>query len=134
MESYEFVRFLIIGSLGVFVNLALYIVLTRIFNLRLEIAVLVAIEFSILSNFFFNNLWVIRGLESTKNLMSKFLSFQTTVLPGGIMNFLVFIVLATLFGLYDIIANVIGISAGILTNYALNSFLAWRRILGRKII
>lgn len=133
LESYEFVRYLIIGSLGVIVNLGIYIGLTRIFNLRIEIADLIAIEFSILSNFFFSNLWVIRGFESTKNIFKKFLSFQTVVLPAGIINFIVFIILTNLFGLYDIIANIIGIAAGILTNYGLNAFLAWRRILDRRV-
>jgi dolichol-phosphate mannosyltransferase len=132
-ESYEFIRFLIIGSLGVFVNLGIYIILTRIFSLRLEIAALIAIEISILSNFFFNNLWVIRGFESKKSIIIKFLSFQALVSLGGFINFFILIILANLLGLYDIIANVIGIIVGILTNYSLNSFLDWRRIKGSKV-
>ena len=132
-ESYEFVRFVIIGTLGVFVNLGTYIGLTRIFNLSIEIAILVAIEISILSNFIFGNIWVISTRASTKNILTKFLNFQKSVLPGGIVNFLVFIIFVTLLGLYDIIANIIGITSGILTNYVLNSFLSWRKFSNKYV-
>lgn len=54
-NSEEFIKFCFVGGSGVFVNLTLYIFLTRILEIPFVLAAPIAIEISILNNFFFNN-------------------------------------------------------------------------------
>ena len=56
----DFTRYTLVGSSGVLVNLGIYILLTRHFALPKELAPIIAIEASVLSNFFLNNFWTFK--------------------------------------------------------------------------
>ncbi len=127
-QSEEFVKFCVVGSSGVIVNLSLYIVLTRLFSIDFKIAAPIAIEFSILTNFFFNHIWTFKNRNSKASSFIKLFRFHFVAGLAGIINYLIFLALMCLPYSYDIIANLIGIGVGMFINYFLNSLWTWREI------
>jgi dolichol-phosphate mannosyltransferase len=122
----ELVKFAIVGGSGVLVNMGLLFILTRYLSVRLEIASVIAIEVSILSNFFFNNLWTFKKRDTHVPFWSRLLRYHLVTGLAGIVNYLVLLLLVKSFGLHDMISNLIGIAIGTIINYSLNSLWTWR--------
>lgn len=122
----EFVKFGIVGGSGVLVNMGLLFILTRFLHVRLEIASPIAIEVSILSNFFLNNLWTFRKRNTHIPFWSRLLRYHLVTGLAGIVNYLVLLLLVNKFGMHDMISNLIGIMIGTVINYSLNSLWTWR--------
>ncbi|OIQ49102.1 Undecaprenyl-phosphate mannosyltransferase [Pseudodesulfovibrio hydrargyri] len=124
-NSSEFIRFLFVGASGVVVNLGLYWVLTRLLPIGLEIAAPVAIEVSIVSNFILNNVYTFRERGSGNSLARRFLYFHVAAGLAGVVNYSIFILLVRGVGMYDILANCVGIVGGTVVNYLMNSRITW---------
>lgn len=122
----EFVKFGIVGGSGVLVNMGLLFVLTRYLSIRLEIASVIAIEASILSNFFLNNLWTFKKRDTPVPFRTRLFRYHLVTGLAGIVNYLVLLLLVKTFGLHDMLSNLIGIAIGTVINYSLNSFWTWR--------
>ncbi|MEZ7197982.1 GtrA family protein [Pseudodesulfovibrio karagichevae] len=124
-KSSEFTRFLLVGASGVVVNLGLYYLLTRLFSVSLEIAAPIAIEVSIVSNFILNNLYTFRERDSRNSLMRRFLYFHVAAGVAGVVNYSIFMLLVKGVGMFDMFANCVGIAAGTVVNYLMNSRITW---------
>jgi dolichol-phosphate mannosyltransferase len=122
----ELLKFGIVGGSGVLVNMGLLFILTRFLSVRLEIASAIAIEVSILSNFFLNNLWTFRKRNTHVPFWSRLLRYHLVTGLAGIVNYLVLLLLVKTFGLHDMLSNLIGIVIGTFINYTLNSLWTWR--------
>ena len=59
-KSEDFIKFCCVGFVGVIVNICTYLLLERQFQVPSQIAINIAIEVSIVSNFFFNNYWTFK--------------------------------------------------------------------------
>jgi dolichol-phosphate mannosyltransferase len=133
-QSKEFVKFCMVGISGVFVNLGIYIVLTRLFNIDFKIAAPIAIEISILTNFTFNYVWTFKRRNSDSHWFTKLTKYHIVAGIAGIANYINFLALIYLLSMFDIIANLVGIAVGTLINYSLNSLWTWRETSGKKEI
>lgn len=122
----ELIKFGIVGGSGVLVNMGLLYVLTRFLSIRLEIASVIAIEVSILSNFFLNNLWTFKKRETHVPFWSRLLRYHLVTGLAGIVNYLVLLLLVHALGWHDMLSNLIGIAIGTIINYTLNSLWTWR--------
>ena len=122
----ELIKFGIVGGSGIVVNMGLLFVLTRFLSLRLEIASAIAIEVSILSNFFLNNLWTFKKRNTHVPFWSRLLRYHLVTGLAGIVNYLVLLLLVKTFGMHDMLSNLIGIVIGTFINYSLNSLWTWR--------
>ncbi len=122
----EFVKFALVGGSGVLVNMGCFFVLTRPVNLGIEVASPIAIEISILSNFFLNNLWTFRRRKTGVSLFSRILRYHIVTGLAGIVNYLTLLLLANVLGMHDLVANLCGIALGTLINFFLNSLWTWR--------
>jgi len=122
----ELIKFGIVGGSGVVVNMGLLFILTRFLSLRLEIASAIAIEVSILSNFFLNNLWTFRKRKTHVPFWSRLLRYHLVTGLAGVVNYLVLLLLVKTFGMHDMLSNLIGIVIGTFINYSLNSLWTWR--------
>jgi len=127
-QSEEFVKYCIVGVSGLLVNLGLYIILTRLLHIQPAISSPIAIESSIISNFFLNHLWTFKNRRSAQGMIKKLANFHIVAGIAGLSNYSVFLLLFNYFGLYDIIANITGIAFGTLINYFCNSLWTWREI------
>ena len=126
-NSAEFIKYCFVGGSGVLVNLGVYILLTRHYNLSPEEASPIGIEISILTNFLFNNGWTFKLRAPISSFRRKLAKFHLAAGIAGVANYGVFMMLMKAFGFNDIIANVTGIAAGMLINYSINSFWTWKK-------
>lgn len=125
-QNQEFIRFCMVGTSGVVVNMGLYTLLTRVVDLPMEIASIQAIETSILWNFTMNSVFTFNKRKTNSNFLGRFLRFHVAAGLAGIINYSVLLVLAGQFGMWDIAANLCGINAAVLANYHLNSRWTWK--------
>ena len=122
----EFIKFAVVGGSGIVVNMGLLYVLTRILSIRLEIASPIAIETSILTNFVFNNFWTFKKRDARFSFWSRILRYHLVTGLAGIVNYLVLLFLVNYMDMNEFISNLIGIGAGMLINFFLNSLWTWK--------
>jgi len=126
-KSKEFFKFCVVGTSGVFVNMGLFIILTRWFGFVLEYASPIAIEISIISNFILNNIWTFRSRGVKSSLLKRFVRFHIVAFSAGVVNYITLLSFVYGLGLMDVIANLIGIAAATVVNYILNSRWTWKK-------
>ncbi|MBP7148127.1 MAG: glycosyltransferase family 2 protein [Acidobacteria bacterium] len=125
-RSTEFVKFCVVGGSGVLVNMGAYVALTRKAGLPLEGASPLAIELSILWNFLCNNSWTFRGRAARSGFLGKLARFHVVSAAAALANYLLLLALVHLFGVWDVLANLVGIAVGTVFNFSMNSLWTWR--------
>ena len=105
--------------------MGLLFILTRFLSVRLEIASLIAIEVSILSNFTLNNLWTFKKRNTHVPFWTRLFRYHLVTGLAGIVNYVVLLLLVNSFGLHDMLSNLIGILIGTFITYSLNSLWTW---------
>lgn len=125
-QSDEFIKFCVVGASGVVVNFGIYVLLTKLLKVPLEFASPIAIEISILSNFMLNNMWTFTRRNTRAAFFRKLWRFHLVSGLAGLMNYSILLLLVRVFSLWDIFAYLIGIAAGTLVNYFLNSVWTWK--------
>jgi putative flippase GtrA len=114
-------KFAIVGGVGVAINLAALYVLSRWAGLPLVAASALAVELAAISNYLLNDTWTF-GTRSPS--LSRFAKFNVASLVGMVLNVLC-VWLLTRLGLYFLVANLIGITAGFATNYTFSVSWVW---------
>ena len=138
-----FVKYCIVGSLGVIVHLAAYLIISRLFLtgglsaealakaedltlLGFSVAVIGAIEAAIVFNFLLNNVWTfaharLKGFAA----LVGFVKFNAACAVGAVANYGT---AAFLFsrGWPELVCVVIGAFVGTFWNYTMNRLITWR--------
>ncbi len=122
----DFIKYSLVGFLGVGVNLGVYTILTRYFNFSEIVAPLVSIECALILNFFLQNFWTFGNRSTQSRIRVRFLKFHLVSGLAAVINYLVFLSLFLIFGLYDILANLTGIAVAAVFNYLINSNWTWK--------
>jgi len=122
----EFIKFGAVGGLGVFVNMGFFFVFTRYAGISIELASPMAIEISILCNFFLNNIWTFRRRDTKIGFGGRILRYHLVTAVAGGVNYLTLLLLANKLGINDLLSNLIGIGLGTFINFFLNSMWTWR--------
>ena len=122
----DFMKYSLVGVSGVFVNLGLYLFLTRYYEISEVVAPLIAIESALISNFILNNFWTFGKRITQSRIRVKFVKFHLVSGFSALINYSAFIALFLVFGLYDILANLIGIGLAAIVNYLINSNWTWK--------
>lgn len=126
-NSEDFLRYCIVGTMGVFVNSLTYFTLTRFANFTPETAYPIAIELSIISNFICHNFWTFIQRNSDISFFGRFIKFHIVAGISGTINYLFFLVLINALLLNDIFSLFVGIGVATIFNYAGNSLWTFRR-------
>ena len=121
----RFLKFCVVGGSGAVVNLGLYWILTRYFLIYELLSYAISIEISILSNFALNNVWTFRDRKNSP-LISRFTKFHLVSFGGMAINWCVFALLFTVFGVFDMYSAIGGIAVATLWNYFINLKWTWR--------
>ncbi|OHB65476.1 MAG: hypothetical protein A2Y76_01810 [Planctomycetes bacterium RBG_13_60_9] len=127
-RSEEFIKFILVGLSGIFVNLGFYLLFQRKIGLPFALASPPAIELSILWNFFLNNAWTFRNRRTGVSLRSRLLRFHAVAGLAGVANYGTFLTLVSGLHVYDVLANLAGIGVGVLINYFINSIWTWHEL------
>ena len=121
-RSKTFLKFSVVGAVGVVVNLASFTVLMNM-GLNKFIASPVAIEFSIISNFLFNNFWTFSHRDVSDMIHIRGLKFNIISFVALGVSYSTFLILSIInpTGIPQI-HQAIGIVPATLINYFLNSY------------
>jgi dolichol-phosphate mannosyltransferase len=123
---HNFVKFAVVGAIGVVVNEGL-LILIGLMGVYYLIAGAVAIEVSILSNFVLNDLWTFKDRRSGK-ATTRLVKFNVLMLAGLALNLAVLYAGVDYLGMIPEVANLVGIAAAFFLRYALSVRYAWMRL------
>jgi len=128
-------RFGIVGLSGTVVNLAVISLLIHAYQVPAVLADAIAIEVSIISNFFCNHYYTFRrsaGKESRHDTMAsvmrKLWRFNLVALGGAAISFSVFTLCYKWGGFPYYLADILGIGVAMSWNYILSVKLVWRLV------
>jgi len=121
----SFIKFNIVGLLGVFVNEGVLLLLA-LGGVYYVYASALAIEVSIVSNFILNDLWTFRDRRHG-HIAVRLLKFNGLMMIGLVVNLAILYVGTTYFQIHYAISNLIGIGAAFLVRYELSVRYAWIR-------
>lgn len=117
-----FIKFALVGISGVIVNLGMFAFLLY-FGMNKYLASPIAIEVSIITNFFFNNYWTFRWRKSRDRIRIKGLKFNIVSLLSLSVSYSTFLVLSFMLPNFPpYIHQLLGIIPGMLINYFMNSY------------
>ena len=123
----RFLKFAVVGISGVVVNMAMLYILTEYFQILYIISSIIAIEISIVSNFFLNDLWTWRD-RAKKAFFERFTQYHVTVgLTAILANWLILLILTEFFNVYYMISNLIGIAVGTFANFIVNDLWTFQK-------
>lgn len=126
-EVTRFIKFCIVGGTGAVVNWGLTYLLTTLGLFYLASGA-IAIETSLLTNFFLNRSWTFRDRGVKGFEIMKALGKDHLVRSGGmILNFLILWTLTEYFGLWYAFSQIIGIGAATLWNFGGNKLWTWEK-------
>lgn len=143
--SATFIKFLIVGGVGYLVNqFTLFLLydspLSSILpakgtdfdliffthpDIRLLIASAIAVEASIVSNFFWHERWTFHDRDRRASLLIRFGTFNFTSIGSPLISVATVNILVPNFGVNPYIANTIGIGLGTAWNWTWNSMVIW---------
>lgn len=129
-----FVKYCIVGSFGVVVNLSAYILYSFLLAgsdvpslSGFSIALIGAIETAVIFNFLLNNVWTfaharLRGIA----MFIGFLKFNAACAVGALANYATAAFLFSVIGFAELISVIIGACVGVVWNYTINRLMTWR--------
>jgi dolichol-phosphate mannosyltransferase len=131
-----FVRFAFVGFCGAIVNLLTLVCLIEVLNMNVLLAALLAIELSIIFNFFLHQFYTFKGFGAYRKKLGKFKSrllnrlimFNIGTAGGAAISFLTFSLLYKVFNVPYLPADIIAIALATGWNYSLSTKYIWRKI------
>ncbi len=128
----RFIRFGCVGLSGVFVDMAVFYLLSDPTALAwgLTRSKIIAAEAAIINNFLWNDRWTFGDIASRqkgwRRRFKRLVKFNLICLTGLILNVLLLNLLFNLFGINRYVANLIAIAIVTLWNFWMNLKLSWR--------
>ena len=124
----DFLKYCCVGFVGMLVNVGTYVLLHKYYQIPLELASLIGIETSIVSNFLLNNFWTFKVREKKLSIYRRFVNFHIAAgISGLIFYYSLFLFLVQILGFNDILSVLFAITAGTISNYTINSIWTWKR-------
>lgn len=125
-SSRTFIKFAIVGTSGVLVNLGLF-TLFLMLEMNKYIASPIAIELSIIWNFLLNNYWTFRWRKTSSRTRIRGLKFNLVSILALGLSYGTFVILSIAFpDIMPQIHQLIGIVPATLVNYFLNTYWTFR--------
>jgi dolichol-phosphate mannosyltransferase len=122
----RFVRFGLVGVVGVLVNTALLYLGAALAHLPAVLAAGLATELTILGNFVLNDRWTFRDVHTRKPRLQRMAVYNSIALGGMLISLGVFVLLMHLLRIHYLLANLGGIAVVTMWNYAVNARITWR--------
>lgn len=121
------IRFSVVGSSGVVMNMAAFSVLSTQLGLHYLAASAIAIELALCSNYLVNNNWTFADRRAGFFAVRGLLRYHAVSLGGMVVNLVMLQVLAGSVGLNPVLANLAGIAAATVWNLSLHLCWTWPR-------
>jgi len=121
------VKFGIVGVSGIGVNMGFLYLLTEYVGIPYFVGSLVAIEISIISNFWLNHLWTWRDRSESGTLWSKVVRYHIGAgLTAVLGNYVILVSLTEFFHVNYLLSNLAGIAVGTVANFIVNDLWTFR--------
>ena len=122
----NFIKFITVGSFGALIHFSILFFLYKFLDYSYSFALICSIEFSIIFNYFLNNIWTFRFVKlfGKQNLIGL-IKFNLFSGIGGIIAYLVSQNLYNL-DFNWVISSLLGAIVASLWNYNLNKIMTWR--------
>ena len=122
----KLIRFAFVGASGAVINLLILWILTDFGHLFYLLSALIAIEISILWNFFFNTKLTFNyKFESMRNFLNSAIKYHMTSFVGILINLSVLLSLTELINMNYIMSEIIAILLAFGVNYILSIKYIW---------
>ncbi|OGO24498.1 MAG: hypothetical protein A2144_01720 [Chloroflexi bacterium RBG_16_50_9] len=127
-ELQRFIMFGAVGLSGMVINEGALWLLTEFAALRYYISAIFGIETSIVTNFVLNDYFTFRDRRGGKNksFLKRLMKFNATCLVGAGIQYGLLLLFTSVFDVYYLISNLIGIVMAFLWNYFVNNLWTWR--------
>jgi dolichol-phosphate mannosyltransferase len=128
----RFIRFGLVGLSGVFVDMAMFYLLSDPSTLAwgLTRSKIIASEVAIVNNFLWNDRWTFGDISSrqsgNRQRLRRFIKFNLVCLAGLILNVLLLNFLFNVLGINRYVANLLAIAIVTVWNFWVNLKLSWR--------
>ncbi len=119
----SFLKFNVVGLSGVLVNEGIFILLRSLGTYYLY-ASTIAIEVSIISNFFLNDLWTFKDRRSG-SIIGRLLKFNALMIVGLAAQLAIVYGVTEYLRIESIISNLVGIGGAFILRYFLSIRYAW---------
>ena len=123
--KYPLTRFLLVGGLGLLVNSLTLLALHQWLSLPLLVALPLATELAIVSNFLLNDRWTFLGRARSRSAVARFARFNAVSLFGMLVTMAATMVLVGEVGLQYLVANLCGIGLATSCNFFVNLRWTW---------
>ena len=118
-------RFVAVGATGIVVNQAVLFALYGIAGMWPLVALILAIEASLIWNFEWNDRWTFRGRTNGSSPLRRFASYHAVCAIGIAINVGVFSLFAFGLNVNYLVSNFIAILAGLATNFGGSTSWTW---------
>jgi len=124
----RFIKFGIVGGSGVFVNSAILWFCHDILEMIIPVASIFSVGISILTNFLLNDLWTWSESAAKKHsFRTRLLRYYISASVGAAINYFVLIFLTTVFGVFYLLSNLVGILFGTISNFLFSELWVFRK-------
>ncbi len=126
----RFIRFGIVGASGILVNSGALWIFVEKLKIPLWLASPLAIAVAIFYNFSLNDLWTWRDSRDSRKFkyLDRVWRYYLSALLGALINYLILMALTNYYSVYYLIANLIGIAAGMISNFILSDRWVFKKI------
>jgi len=127
-ELLRIFKFILVGTSGVIVNLFILWFLTTHLGIPYYISAIISIELSIISNFLLNNYFTFADRRSPKQdaFFGKMSKFNFNCIVGASIQYVIMIILTSIFKIHYLLSNLIGIGSAFIWNYLLSNLWVWK--------
>jgi len=121
-------KFGIVGIIGILINMGVLYCLTEYAGLFYLVSSLFAIELSVLNNFLWNDLWTFRSYQQHRlsSRWHRLIAFHGVSVGGLVINMGILYLLTSVFGIYYLVSNLLGILVAFAWNFWVNRRVTWK--------
>jgi dolichol-phosphate mannosyltransferase len=103
--------------------------MVEFFAMNKDLASPIAIEFSILNNFIWNDLWTFGSDEDqmVSGRWHRLVAFNIVSVGGAVINYAIFLALTSWLAVYYLAAQLLGILIAFVWNFLVNRRITWKR-------
>ncbi len=123
--SKTFLKFNVVGGVGVIVNMGLFWILTEYLATHHLIAGAIATEVSIVNNFILNHLWTFRERRGGMHILIRAGAFHLSRLLGLLTTLGSLFILVDVLGLPSLPSYFLSIGFGVLANFYTSDAYVW---------
>ncbi len=123
--SKTFLKFNIVGAVGVAVNMGCFWALTEYLMIHHMVSGAVATEISIVNNFVLNHLWTFRDRRGRMHVLVRAAAFHISRLLGLITTLGSLFILVDILGLPSLPSYFLSIGFGVLANFYTSDVYVW---------